>query len=219
MDGPKLINVPTVDKFWCDECRAHFEKVQELLKQAGGVFDVVPRLVRGLDYYTRTVFEITSSALGAQDALAAGGRYDKLVKDLDGPDVPALGFAMGMERVILAVQSTAKKVVPGTTLVFVAALGEAAAKEAFLSLQWLRTAPELIAKNIVFEGGFFEKKLTAQLTIANRLGATRCLILGDDEIKAGKITLKNLQTGTQETLEISRLIQHLLSLDAKNPLD
>ncbi len=100
-----------------------------------------------------------------------------------------------------------------------AALGEAAAKEAFLSLQWLRKAPELIAKNIVVEGGFFEKKLSAQLTIASRLGATHCLILGDDEIKAGKITLKNLQTGTQETLEISTLITHLLNLDAQKSLD
>ena len=78
-DGPKLADAPTIDGFWCDDCRAHFEKVQDLVRRAGGAFAVVPRLVRGLDYYTRTVFEVTSSALGAQDALAAGGRYDKLV--------------------------------------------------------------------------------------------------------------------------------------------
>ena len=94
IDGTKLQDVPTIDEFWCEPCRSHFTKVQDLLTLGGGQFDITPRLVRGLDYYTRTVFEITSGALGAQDALAAGGRYDKLVKELGGPDIPALGFAM-----------------------------------------------------------------------------------------------------------------------------
>ena len=140
-DRDKLAGAPTIDKFWCADCRPHFEKVQELLKQGGGHFELAPRLVRGLDYYSRTVFEITSSALGAQDALAAGGRYDKLVKDLDGPDVPALGFAMGAERVIQAIQAGQKEVVkPANSLyIFVAAMGEPAAAQAFKLLQELRT--------------------------------------------------------------------------------
>ena len=159
VDNPKLVNVPTIDHFWCDDCRTHFEKVRDLLKQAGGTFDVVPRLVRGLDYYTRTVFEVTSSALGAQDALAAGGRYDKLVKDLGGPDVPALGFAMGAERAIEAIQATKKEVVKSvfSPYIFVAALGEAAAVKAFQLMQQLRQQKDLAKDGFVIEGGFFER--------------------------------------------------------------
>src|SRR4029077_13247035 len=109
IDGPRLQNLPTIDAFWCDPCRAHFKTVTTLLEKAGGKFVFTPRLVRGLDYYTRTVFEVTTSVLGAQDALAAGGRYDKLVKQLGGPDVPALGFAMGAERAIQAIEAARKQ--------------------------------------------------------------------------------------------------------------
>ncbi len=218
IDREKLAGAPTIDQFWCVPCRTHFEKVQALLKQSGGTFELVPRLVRGLDYYSRTVFEVTSSALGAQDALAAGGRYDKLVKDLGGPDIPAIGFAMGVERAIQAMQAASKMselLSPQSRVkIFVAALGEAAAQEAFASLQWLRQDKALAAKNMIFEGGFFDKKLTAQLTIANRINATHCLILGDEELKAKKVILKTLATGNQETLELERLIPHLLSLNA-----
>ena len=101
-DAPKLKDAPAIDAYWCDPCRAHFAAVGQLLTDSHVSFETAPRLVRGLDYYTRTIFEVTTKVLGAQDALAAGGRYDKLVKELDGPDVPALGFAMGMERAIQA---------------------------------------------------------------------------------------------------------------------
>ena len=104
-DGPRLTDVPTVDAFWCDPCRTHFEQVQAFLRASKTPFELTPRLVRGLDYYTRTVFEVTSSALGAQNALAAGGRYDNLVKEMGGPDTPALGFALGVERAIEAVRA------------------------------------------------------------------------------------------------------------------
>jgi len=222
VDGPKLTDVPTIDKFWCADCRPHFEKVQELLKQAGGVFDVVPRLVRGLDYYTRTVFEITSSALGAQDALAAGGRYDQLVKELGGPDVPALGFAMGMERVIQAMLAgnPSQELAHFPRLkIFVAAVGEEAAQQASLLLNELRLDDHLIQKDIQVEGGYFGKKLGAQLQLADKSGAAYVVILGEDEIKQKKVTLKSLQTSQQETLEKSHLIPHLLSLDAQKSLD
>jgi len=215
VDGPKLVNVPTIDQFWCDDCRTHFGKVQHLLKRAGGAFDVVPRLVRGLDYYSRTVFEVTSSALGAQDALAAGGRYDKLVKELDGPDVPALGFAMGVERAIQALQA-AQKPVPGPGLgalkVFVAALGEPASDRAFALLQELRQDPELAARAAVIEGGFFEKKLGAQLTIADRLVASHSVILGEEEIQRGEVTLRTMKTGAQERIPCKELVSRLLTL-------
>ncbi len=215
VDGPKLAGVPTVDRFWCAECRAHFEKVQDLLKQAGGNFEVVPRLVRGLDYYTRTVFEITSSALGAQDALAAGGRYDKLVKELDGPDVPALGFAMGVERALQAMAATQSNRAPSTehrALVFVAALGEPAGAQAFKLLQELRQDKDLSKDGVVIEGGFFEKKLGAQLTMADRLNASHCVILGEEEVQKGEVTLRTMKTSTQEKLPAAQLVKRLLDL-------
>ena len=213
-DGPKLTNVPTIDDYWCDDCRAHFEKVQSLLKHGGGVFDVAPRLVRGLDYYTRTVFEVTSGALGAQDALAAGGRYDKLVKELDGPDIPALGFAMGAERAIQAIQAAKKEVVksPNALYIFVAALGEPAGVQAFKLMQDLRQNNDLVKDGLVIEGGFFEKKLGAQLTMADRLGASHSIILGEEEIQKGEVTLRAMKTGAQEKVPLSQLAGHLLHL-------
>jgi len=210
-DRDKLAGAPTIDAYWCDDCRAHFQKVQDLLKGSGGTFELVPRLVRGLDYYSRTVFEITSSALGAQDALAAGGRYDKLVKDLDGPDVPALGFAMGAERVLQAVQASKKEVVKSANslYIFVAAMGEPAAAQAFTLLQELRTSNDIAKTGAVIEGGFFEKKLGAQLTIADRLGASHVVILGEDEVQKGEVTLRTMKTGAQEKIPFKQLAQHL----------
>jgi histidyl-tRNA synthetase len=217
-DQEKLADAPTIDKFWDDGCRTHFETVQELLRRAGGRFVLTPRLVRGLDYYTRTVFELTTNALGAQDALAAGGRYDKLVKDIGGPDTPALGFALGAERALLA-REAATKTSPAPTsipLLFVAAAGDAASTAAFELLQSLRLNAELAAKGIRSEGGFFTKKLGAQITIADRIGATHVIILGEDELARGQITLKSLRTGTQETLAKDALVPHLWGLNGKD---
>ncbi|HVO33626.1 MAG TPA: histidine--tRNA ligase, partial [Elusimicrobiota bacterium] len=126
-DGPRLADAPTIDAFWCDPCRAHFSAVQDYARLADVPFVLTPRLVRGLDYYTRTVFEVTSSALGAQDAVAAGGRYDDLVKDIGGPETPALGFAMGVERALEAMRASGGRALgtSETPLVFVAAQGQA----------------------------------------------------------------------------------------------
>lgn len=225
VDGAKLSDAPTIDAHWCVPCRSHFDQVTAMLKDTGVNFVLTPRLVRGLDYYSRTVFEVTSSALGAQDALAAGGRYDKLVKDLDGPDVPAIGFAMGMERAIQAMDA-AKKARGGDAgtgrhgeKIFVAAMGEAAAKAAFKLMADLRNETKLEQRGITFEGGFFEKKLGAQLTIADRISARHAIILGEDEVKQGTVTFKTFASGTQKTIEKSLLISHLLLLDAQKPLD
>jgi histidyl-tRNA synthetase len=214
-DAPKLKDAPAIDAYWCAPCRTHFTAVTQLLTDSHVSFETAPRLVRGLDYYTRTIFEVTTKALGAQDALAAGGRYDKLVKELDGPDVPALGFAMGMERAIQAmdkVPGTLKFKVPGTLKVFVAAVGEAASRVAYQMLQMLRHSPELAKINLVAEGGFFEKKLGAQLTIADRVAATHCVILGEDEVQKGEVTLRTMNTSSQERLAQKDLVSKLLAV-------
>jgi histidyl-tRNA synthetase len=215
IDGPKLTDAPTVDQFWCADCRTHFESVTALYKKSAKEdFQFTPRLVRGLDYYSRTVFEITTTVLGAQDALAAGGRYDKLVKDLGGPDLPALGFALGSERTIEAVKAGSPPTAAGTRskgdLVFVAAQGDEAAREAFDLLQELRQDTTLRERAISVEGGFFQKKLGAQLTLADRLNAGYCLIMGPDELAKGEVTLRSLKESTQESMPRANLISHLL---------
>ena len=220
IDGPRIASsAPEIKNFWCDECRPHFEEVQRLLKAGGGRFEIASRLVRGLDYYTRTVFEVTTTALGAQDALAAGGRYDKLVKDVGGPDVPGLGFAMGVERTIQAMKASRNDSSVGKTdrLIFVAAM-PATSPQAFELLQELRRSEPLAKAGVRVEGGFFEKKLGAQLTMADRLKAERCVIVGEEELAQGKYLIKALQSGSQETLEKSQLIPHLI-LDAAKSLD
>ncbi len=219
IDGPKLTDIPTVDHYWCEECRAHFTAVTSLFEKATGhAFVFTPRLVRGLDYYTRTVFEVTTHVLGAQDALAAGGRYDKLVKELGGPDTPALGFALGSERTIQAMQAAEKtKKVESrqSLLVFVAAQGDAPAAAAFQLLQELRVDPALQERSIFFEGGFFQKKLGAQLSLADRLNAGYCVIMGQDELEKDEITLRSLKDSTQERLPRAALRAHLLKLSPR----
>ena len=214
VDGPNLSKIPTLDQYWCADCRSHFAEVQVLLRLAGGSFEVTPRLVRGLDYYTRTIFEVTSKALGAQDALAAGGRYDKLVKDLDGPNSPAIGFALGVERTLQAMSASQKTTenFKESLQVFVAALGEEAAVLAFVLLQDLRRDLALAQAGLRVEGGFFDKKLGAQLGLADRLGSTHCVIIGEDEIQKSEVTLRTMKSGLQERVPTTQLSQHLLSL-------
>ncbi len=209
VDGQKLLDAPLIDHFWCEPCRAHFDRVKTYLDESRGRYEVVPRLVRGLDYYSRTVFEVTSSDLGAQDALAAGGRYDKLVKNLGGPDVPAIGFAMGLERALEAIKKSGSVSGPEPrhkVFVWVAAMGERPSAKAFGVLQALRR------EGVSADGGFFEKKLGAQLQIADKIGATHCVIIGDDEVSKDAATVRSLKTSTQESVDFSKLSGYFQTL-------
>lgn len=215
VDGPKLGSLPTIDGFWCPECKEHFHTVTALFEKAGGVFTLAPRLVRGLDYYSRTVFEVTTTVLGAQDALAAGGRYDKLVKQVGGPDVPGIGFALGSERTLQALKVAMEKkalATPSSKLIFVAAQGDEAGASAFQLLQELRLNKAFAEKGLLVEGGFFRKKLSAQLSLADRLKAAYCIILGEDELAQGQVTLRSLKDSAQEKISRSELPAHLLNL-------
>ena len=209
-DGPHLTDAPMVDASWTPASRAHFEKVQALLTAQGCAYEIAPRLVRGLDYYNGTVFEITSTLLGAQDALAGGGRYDTLVKDMDGPEMPAIGFALGAERTLEVLKVLAKQkaeTVPAGGLIFVAAQGDAAAAQAFALLETWRARPDFRV-----EGGFFEKKFGAQLSLADRLGATHCVILGDDEMAKQEATVRDLKSGEQTRIPLKEITSHLAAL-------
>lgn len=198
---------PEIHEHLCEECREHFEKVKAYLTAAGIPFEVNPRLVRGLDYYTKTAFEIQYTPLGAQSAVGGGGRYDGLVEELDGPATPGIGFAIGMERLLLALES--QGLLPALEQkdsVFVLALGEAAQKEGFGILQALRK------ENIVAEMDTQGKSMKSQMKFANKIGAKYVIILGDDELSRGEVVLRYMETSEQEALPLAELKTKLTKL-------
>jgi len=199
---------PSILDSICETCKNHFEKVKESLMLAGVSFYLNPRMVRGLDYYIRTTFEITSAGLGSQNAVAAGGRYDGLARDLGGPDVPGIGFAIGMERLVMVFKEgrAAKQACAKSGLVFMAVLGDRAEKEAVPLIKALRL------KGIRLERDYGAKGIKAQMKRADKLGARFVLILGDDELSSNSITVKNMENGEQEKNPISMIKERLEAL-------
>ncbi|MBN2831576.1 MAG: histidine--tRNA ligase [Candidatus Omnitrophica bacterium] len=183
------------DTCLCEECRVHFNAVKSGLDMLKIKYTVDPNLVRGLDYYTQTVFEITHGNLGSQDAIGAGGRYNNLVRQLEGPDVGAIGFALGIERLLLAkeIKETEKK----ETLAYVITLGKEAKEEGIKVLYALRENG--ISADMDYEG----KSIKGAMRKSSDLKARFTLIIGEDEIKKGVITLKNMLSGEQR--EITRV--------------
>ena len=175
---------------YCPDCDAHFAQVREHLKTAGLAFNVNPTLVRGLDYYTRTVFEFRAAGIGSQDAIAAGGRYDTLIKSMGGPDVSAVGWAMGADRV-LAAAASGERTVPKPE-VFVAAADKTAATKAFQILQFLR------GEGLRADAAAFSQSLKSQMRAANKSGARFAAIIGEREAAEDTVTLKDLAPGGQE---------------------
>ncbi len=188
----------------CLECKGHFDKVRELLDSLNIGYKVNPYLVRGLDYYTRTVFEIVHHELGSQNALGAGGRYDNLVSDLGGPDTGAIGFAFGMERLLLA--TTVNPKLPTPNLVYIITLGDQAKKEGLKLLNTLRRAK--ITSDTDYEG----KSLKGALRRANDLSAKLVLIIGDDELKKNVVMLKDMVSGEQHEVKQDELVNNLRNL-------
>jgi len=186
-------DAPTLVDGVCGECAEHFARVRSLLDRQQVPYRVNPRMVRGLDYYNRTTFELLSGELGAQNAVAAGGRYDGLVETLGGPAVPALGFAAGMERMVLMLAEEAAAVAPAP-FAFLVHRGEHALDAALL----LRRT--LIRAGIEADVDYGSRSFKAQMRAANRAGARYALILGEEEVAQGSVALKNLDDGTQETV-------------------
>jgi len=185
----------------CPECQWHFERVKTGLKNLNIPFQVEPYLVRGLDYYNRTVFEISHPELGAQDAIGAGGRYNNLVKELGGPELGAIGFAFGVERLLLVSKMAAKN--SQNNLVYLITLGDAAKGAGLKILNGLR------ASGIPCDTDFLNKSLKGALRCANDAGAKYALILGDDELKKDIITLKDMSTGEQKEVALKDLAKEL----------
>ncbi|MBS3759822.1 MAG: histidine--tRNA ligase [Desulfobacterales bacterium] len=192
-------NAPAITDYLCDDCARHFDRVKACLERMGIPYVVSPRLVRGLDYYTRTAFEIQTRELGAQNAVAGGGRYDTLVEALGGPSQPAVGFAVGLDRLVdLALTKTrASELTPD---IFIAAMGEAAQEKAF---EW---SCELGREGIKTEIDFSDRSLKALMKRANRLGAGYVLMVGDQELDRGTAVLRNMRTREQTEIALSGVL-------------
>jgi histidyl-tRNA synthetase len=193
---------PSILDFLDEDCRKHFLALQEDLSALDISFTVNHMLVRGLDYYTRTTFEIQTDRLGAQNAVLGGGRYDGLSRQLGGPDHPAIGFALGMERLVTLLEEQAQPETSGPDL-FMIGLGEKAAKEV---LQWVYA---LRRQGLWVEMDYEGKGLKAQMKRADRLGARRVLIVGDDEIASGRAVLRDMIDKTQVEVALRDLAQDL----------
>jgi len=195
---------PSILDFLNDECKDHFQSVQKLLQSLNIPFTVTPTLVRGLDYYNKTVYEIVAGELGSQNSVAGGGRYDGLLKTLGGPDLPATGFATGIERVI---QTMLKQQVPlpppYAPEIFLIAMGEEAKTACFKILHSLRQC------NISAQMDFSSKKLNKLMQYANQIRAAHVIIVGDNELATGEIEIKEMATGTTRKLPLNHITQIL----------
>ena len=190
-------DAPVILDYLCDECRAHFEELQKNLKAMGIDYSINPKIVRGLDYYTKTVFEFITTDIGAQGTVCGGGRYDGLIEMLGGAPTPALGFGMGLERLILTMQSQGVEFEePSGCEIYIAPMGERAATAAASLIASLR------------EDGFYAeydlvgRSLKAQMKYADKIGAKFVVVLGDNELDEKKVNVKNMATGEQTSLPL-----------------
>ncbi|MEA5000766.1 MAG: histidine--tRNA ligase [Endomicrobiaceae bacterium] len=221
IDSSKFQNVPSMKECLCGECSDHFSQVQTLLKSVGCDYIVDDKLVRGLDYYTRTVFEVRSSSVGSQDALCAGGRYDNLVKELGGQQIPSVGFALGCERVLMACEQNGFfETVKTDDVVFIAVADEDLFPQAFtfanelmLNNNNIRKNIEL-SENITIEGPFLNKSLKSQFKLADKLGAKKTVVFGRNEFNNGKIIIKDMTVQEQKEISLPDFImERIKNLD------
>lgn len=204
-----LNDAPRLSEYLDEESKAHFDGLCELLSQAGIPYTINERLVRGLDYYNRTVFEWVTTSLGAQGTVCAGGRYDGLVEQLGGRTTPAVGFAMGLERLVLLVQEVNPDFkAPATIDVYVISSGAGAQSAAMQLAENVRDAAPQLKLMTNYGGGNFKK----QITRADKWGARVALILGENEVAAQQVVVKDLRSGEQETLAQSEVAVRLATM-------
>jgi histidyl-tRNA synthetase len=197
----QLEGAPVVLDFLCPECRRHFERVKGLLDELRLSYAVNPRMVRGLDYYTRTAFEVVAGDLGAQNAVCGGGRYDGLAEEIGGPSVPAIGFAIGVERLVMLLPE--EKNYLRYPHVFLAALGEEAQRKGFALAQELRDSGVWV--EIDYEG----KSLKSQMRKADRLKAPCVVIIGEEELKKNRVVFRDMATKGQEEVPLEAVVKRI----------
>lgn len=195
---------PKITSFLCDDCANHYSEVKNALSSVGVSFTENPDIVRGLDYYNRTVFEFISNGLGAQSTVCGGGRYDGLVSQLGGNDCASLGFGLGIERLVSLYKLSHPEKDVLSPKIFIASIGDKAATEAFKITNKLR------AKNIFAECDIVGRSLKAQMKYADKLGASYSVVLGDDEITSGKAVLKNMINGEKKEILLQNLEEEII---------
>jgi len=202
--GSVIADAPRILNFLCTECSDHFSAVKDYLNDLNLAYEINPQMVRGLDYYTKTAFEVKSGALGAQNSLAGGGRYDGLVSFLGGPEVPGIGFGIGMERLIACLPPDDKN--HYETDIYIAALGTHAQKIAFGLTQELRRTGICAAMD------YSDKSLKSQMKRADRLNSAYTLIFGDQEIAEKRAELRNMSTKNQQSLPLDNLLEAVTNI-------
>jgi histidyl-tRNA synthetase len=200
---PVIAELPTITDRLCENCRRHFDLFKSYLAARGISFRLNPRLVRGLDYYTRTTFEITSGRLGSQNTVAGGGRYDGLSEDLDGPPTKGFGFGMGLERLILSVPDPSRLVPDYAPEYFIAPIGEQAFDRSTLIARKLRNA----GKRVYLD--FDARSLKSQMRLADKLKAKSVLIIGEEELKTGVFVLRDMATKEQRNINEEELLANV----------
>lgn len=206
IEGCKKItaNAPRMLDFLCDDCKAHFETVKGLLDEAGVAYTVDPSIVRGLDYYSRTVFEFTSSAAGAQGTVLGGGRYDGLLEQMDAKPTPAVGFAAGVERLLMVLEAEGVQIPePEGVDCYFAGLDEVSRKKAFLLADSLRK------EGFSCETDLMERSLKAQFKYADKLGASFVAVIGESELQEGAAEVKNMRNSQSERVKFDELAEYL----------
>ncbi len=203
IDSEKIKDFPRITEFLCNECKEHLEKLKMYLNKNNIEFSVNPKLVRGIDYYTKTVFEVKSSKIGAQDALGGGGRYDELMKIIGGPDTPACGFAMGMERIILASEY---KLPDEKDLIFILYTNPELKEKAYKL--YFSLIKEPLKCDIVFD----DKSLRSQMRKANKKGAKYVIILGEEEEKMGGYKIKDMEKGEEKFIKKENFLKYFKNI-------
>lgn len=205
---------PVVLDYLCDECKAHFEKVKAYLNALNIEFTVNPRTVRGLDYYTKTVFEFVSNSIGAQGTVCGGGRYDGLIEELGGQKTPSLGFGLGLERLLLLMEAQGcefpKEEKPD---LFIAAMGEKA------QLKAVEIAKDMRDEGFTCLYDINGRGLRAQMKYANKLGAKYTVVLGEDEVSGGIAKLKNMESGEETEIALQTFVSGFYSISLEKELD
>ncbi len=206
-------NAPTVIEFLCEDCHNHFESVKKYLDAMEISYTVNPQIVRGLDYYTRTVFEFVSNEIGAQGTVCGGGRYDGLIAEMGGQPLPAFGFGLGLERLLLLMEAQGSVFPePKKCDLYIASMGENANIKASAIAKDLRNEGLYVQFDTVGRG------LKAQMKYANKIGALYTLVLGDNEIETGNIKLKNMETGNETEMTLSDFTDNFQALIIKDAM-
>ncbi len=197
-------DAPVMIDFLCEECSSHFDAVKAHLDEMGINYTVNPTIVRGLDYYTRTVFEFVSGNIGAQSTVCGGGRYDKLIEQMGGPATASLGFAMGIERLLMVLESQNKDFGEKPVChIYIAPMGEAAGRKASCLCTLLRKEGISAQTDICGRG------LKAQMRYANKIGAKYSIVLGDDELSSNTAKLKNMENSEETEIKLDSLVEIL----------